>query len=448
MKTACLSFGALDKRFMYISIGIATILSAIVIASISKDEEVAIAQDLPSQGYDLNYNLEHANAISASFKENKEVVKTKVDKNLQEAKVHFEKQNQRLDYLDEEDYFKAYIQYKERNKLIDRNIAADTPTDCFDTDTEQENLGSLFAHSSKAKTSDKAGKSSNASLSGFDEATLNQKRQAYYEALKAKTKVELNSNRQNQEKGSQSSITTAAATTTDLKANNQYNPMKAYEILENEDTVLQNKVVSPKTPYALMQGSVISATLSTSINSHLPGQVTARVNQDIFDSIKGRHLLIPVGSKLVGQYDSRYAFGTYRLFIGFNRIIFPNGNSLNLGAMPGQSLDGKAGFDAQVETNYFQAILNSFLLSSIQTQNDAINSHYSNLDSTNTADTMTKNFINQNQQTLPEIIQNGNNVTTTLNVSSGYNFTVAITKDIFFESPYGAIHHDYYIQRN
>lgn len=71
-----------------------------------------------------------------------------------------------------------------------------------------------------------------------------------------------------------------------------------------------------------MQGSVIHATLLNGINSELPGQITAQISRDVHDSIRAKYLLIPRGSKLVGQYASGAAFGTERLFIGFNRIIF------------------------------------------------------------------------------------------------------------------------------
>src|SRR3546814_10543951 len=65
----------------------------------------------------------------------------------------------------------------------------------------------------------------------------------------------------------------------------------------------------PRSPYQLMAGTVIPAALLTAVNSDLPGQVIATVTEQVYDSVTGRHLLIPQGSRLIGQYDSQVAFG-------------------------------------------------------------------------------------------------------------------------------------------
>src|SRR3546814_7616221 len=63
----------------------------------------------------------------------------------------------------------------------------------------------------------------------------------------------------------------------------------------------------PRSPYQLMAGTVIPAALLTAVNSDLPGQVIATVTEQVYDSVTGRHLLIPQGSRLIGQYDSQVA---------------------------------------------------------------------------------------------------------------------------------------------
>jgi type IV secretion system protein TrbI len=54
-------------------------------------------------------------------------------------------------------------------------------------------------------------------------------------------------------------------------------------------------------------GSVIAAGLITGMRSDFPGEVTAQVTENIYDSPTGRYLLIPQGSKLIGTYDSQVA---------------------------------------------------------------------------------------------------------------------------------------------
>ena len=65
----------------------------------------------------------------------------------------------------------------------------------------------------------------------------------------------------------------------------------------------------PVSPYEVLAGTVISASLLTGLNSDLPGEVTAQVTENVYDSVTGRYLLIPQGSRLIGSYDSVVAFG-------------------------------------------------------------------------------------------------------------------------------------------
>ncbi|MFX6743326.1 TrbI/VirB10 family protein, partial [Acinetobacter baumannii] len=81
-------------------------------------------------------------------------------------------------------------------------------------------------------------------------------------------------------------------------------------------------------PYTLMAGSVISASLITGLDSDLPGLVTAQVTENAYDSVTGRILLVPQGSRLIGSYDSVVAFGQKRALVVWQRIILPDGASV------------------------------------------------------------------------------------------------------------------------
>src|SRR3546814_11349324 len=86
----------------------------------------------------------------------------------------------------------------------------------------------------------------------------------------------------------------------------------------------------PRSPYQLMAGTVIPAALLTAVNSDLPGQVIATVTEQVYDSVTGRHLLIPQGSRLIGQYNSQVAFGPRAELLGWTRMIRPIAPSLAL----------------------------------------------------------------------------------------------------------------------
>ena len=81
----------------------------------------------------------------------------------------------------------------------------------------------------------------------------------------------------------------------------------------------------PVSPYQLMAGTIIAASLVTGLNSDLPGFVIAQVTEHVYDTVSGRHLLIPQGSRLIGKYDNVVAFGQERALVVWQRIILPDG---------------------------------------------------------------------------------------------------------------------------
>jgi len=103
------------------------------------------------------------------------------------------------------------------------------------------------------------------------------------------------------------------------------------------------RIVAPSSPYVVQAGSVIPAALITGIRSDLPGQITAQVTQNVYDSPSGRFLLIPQGARLVGDYDSEIADGQSRVLLAWDRLILPGGRSIALDRLPGADASGMAG---------------------------------------------------------------------------------------------------------
>ena len=101
-------------------------------------------------------------------------------------------------------------------------------------------------------------------------------------------------------------------------------------------------------------GTVIPAALITALNSDLPGEVIAQVTEPVYDHVTGRTVLIPQGSRLIGQYDSQIAYGQQRALIAWNRIIMPDGRSINIGSMSGADLSGAAGLQDRVDDHCWQ----------------------------------------------------------------------------------------------
>jgi len=115
---------------------------------------------------------------------------------------------------------------------------------------------------------------------------------------------------------------------------------------------LKTSLLTPISQYEVKAGSIIPGVLLTGINSDLPGQITAQVRENVYDTVSGRYLLIPQGARLIGEYDSKISYGQERVLVVWTRIIMPNGNSIGLEGMPGVDLSGYAGTGGTVNNHY------------------------------------------------------------------------------------------------
>lgn len=112
-----------------------------------------------------------------------------------------------------------------------------------------------------------------------------------------------------------------------------------------------HSVEDPVSPYQVMAGTMIPASLVTGINSDLPGTIIAQVTQPVFDTVTGAHLLIPQGSRLIGRYQSDVSFGQDRALVVWDRIMFPDGSSIQI-AEPGADGQGYAGLSDRTDHHW------------------------------------------------------------------------------------------------
>ncbi len=198
-------------------------------------------------------------------------------------------------------------------------------------------------------------------------------------------------------------------------------------------------VEAPSTMHIIRTGSVIPATLVSGINSDLPGQIVGQVAQDVYDTPTGKHVLIPQGSRLVGEYSSDVQYGQSRVFAVWQRVIFPDGKALDLGAMPGSSGAGYSGFRDRVNNHYVRifgsAIMMSAILAGVEmTQNNQDYNQGSNQQ--RMSDAMSEALGNQLGGVMAEMLQKNMNIAPTLEIRPGYRFNVMLVKDLVFHGPY------------
>lgn len=128
--------------------------------------------------------------------------------------------------------------------------------------------------------------------------------------------------------------------------------------------VLNSAIVPALSPYTVTAGDFIPAVVITGMNSDLAAKtIVAQVSENIYDTINHKFLLIPQGTRILGKYDSNVTWGQERLLVVWQRLIFPDGSSLDLDNMQGVDLTGQAGITGKVN-NHFASLLKGVLLSS------------------------------------------------------------------------------------
>jgi len=196
-------------------------------------------------------------------------------------------------------------------------------------------------------------------------------------------------------------------------------------------TVAPDRVVAPPSPNVLQAGAVISAALITGIRSDLPGQITAQVTENIYDSPTGRILLVPQGTRVVGQYDNSVQFGQSRVLLVWNRLIFPNGRSIVLERQPGADSQGFAGLQDGVDYHWWDLAKAAGLSTLLNVGAEL---------AVDDQDRLLRAIRNGGQDTIndagQQIVRRQLNVAPTLTIRPGFLVRVIVTRDLVLE-PYG-----------
>ncbi|MDU4374449.1 MAG: TrbI/VirB10 family protein [Bilophila wadsworthia] len=215
--------------------------------------------------------------------------------------------------------------------------------------------------------------------------------------------------------------------------------------LERTDSwSLDSQVEAPASPYMIRAGFVIPAIMISGINSDLPGQVMAQVSQNVWDTATGRFLLIPQGTRLIGAYSSDVAYGQERVLMAWQRLIFPDGKTFDIRAMPGADSAGYAGFTDQINNHWFRTISSAILMSGVIAAVDLSQDDNNSSDSSDrqrAGDALSEALGQTLGQVLGQIISKNLNISPTLEIRPGYRFNVIAVKDMTLPGPYQAFNY-------
>jgi len=193
-------------------------------------------------------------------------------------------------------------------------------------------------------------------------------------------------------------------------------------------TVSASRIEPPAGTHVLQAGSIIPAALITGIRSDLPGQVTAQVTEPVYDSVTGRILLIPQGSRLIGDYNADVSFGQRRVQLTWNRLILPDGRSIVLERQPGGDPSGFAGLEDGVDFHW-GGVLRATLVSTLLGVGGELGA--------GNDDNLTRALRRGSQDSIgragEQVVSRELDIRPTLTIRPGFPVRVLVTRDLILE---------------
>jgi type IV secretory pathway VirB10-like protein len=199
-------------------------------------------------------------------------------------------------------------------------------------------------------------------------------------------------------------------------------------------TTAPDRLSRPASPFVIQAGTIFPAALITGIRSDLPGQITAQITENIFDSPTGRVKLVPQGSRLIGIYDSQVAFGQSRVLLVWTRLIMPNGRSIVLERQQGADAGGYSGLEDQID-NHWGELFKAALLSTVLGVGADVGSAADTGSNTGILQALRLGAANSLNQTGQQAVRRNLNIQPTLTIRPGFPVRVIVNRDLVLE-PY------------
>lgn len=179
---------------------------------------------------------------------------------------------------------------------------------------------------------------------------------------------------------------------------------------------------------------MIPAALITSIRSDLPGQITAQVTQNVYDSPTGRILLIAQGARLLGEYDSEIVAGQQRVLLVWDRLILPGGRSIRLDRQPGTDALGQAGLSDRTD-HHWGRVVRAALVSTLL----GIGTELASDREDAVARTLRDGAQESVNQAGQRLVERELGIAPTLTIRPGHVLRVLVTRDLILDEDAGAM---------
>ncbi|CAB3936277.1 MULTISPECIES: TrbI/VirB10 family protein [Achromobacter] len=193
--------------------------------------------------------------------------------------------------------------------------------------------------------------------------------------------------------------------------------------------------------YYIREGWIIPAVIQQSLNTDAPGTFRAMVTSDVYDSLRGEHLLIERGTALTGEVSTDIAEGQSRILMSVNRMDFPSGGRVALGGWDISDRTGAAGIAAQVDDHFWQRFGSAFGVAAVaalaghydKSQNVTINVGSGGSNSGNATSTLTGTAGQALSDTVRQILQRNQSIKRTLTLEPADKINIVVARDLVLD---------------
>ena len=193
----------------------------------------------------------------------------------------------------------------------------------------------------------------------------------------------------------------------------------------------------PAHALVLTAGTVVPAALVTGIDSELPGAVVAQVTRNVYDSRTQRDVLIPAGSRFIGEYDDQITYGQNRALIAWTRLLLPDGRSVSLPGLPTKDLRGQSGLRDRVDRHTARLFGSAVLLAAVGAGVDlAAPDGGGVLGTQSPQETAARQVAIELSRVATEVVRRDLDVQPTVSIRPGFRFYVFLARDLAFAASY------------
>lgn len=198
------------------------------------------------------------------------------------------------------------------------------------------------------------------------------------------------------------------------------------------------RIRAPLTPFEIKEGTTIPAQLETAVNTDVPGGVRARITRDVYDSRTQQHLLIPKGSIALGSARGGAVVGQRRIAMVWDRLLLPDGRSLELGAQETKDGIGAGGVRGRVDNHAFQRFSGALMVSVVGAgARIATAEPQAGIVVAPSAKTIIgQGAAQQTAEVATSMLERNVNIQPTIKLKEGHPFHIYLRNDVAFAQPY------------